>query len=351
VPTFSKNAITDFAVKLLSAGGFDQDEAELVAKSLVDGNLAGYDSHGMMRIPQYIDQIAKGQILPGAEFEVLREGPSLLAVDGHWGAGQAQAARMMQRLMAKANESGVAVGTMIQSAHIGRLGEYCETATAAGLVAMIMVNNHGAARRVAPPGGKAPRLSTNPIAVGIPNGDEPIVMDFGTCMIAEGKVRVMKFAKERCPEGLLLDSDGRPTTDPNDLYADPPGTILPLGGSQAYKGFALGMMVEIFSGALSGGVCAREVPINQLGNCVFMMVLDPAHFGGAQHFASEVSSLIEFVRGCPRVEGVDEITLAGDPERRTVARKLSEGIDFDEGNWEKITALAAKLGVDVPKPQ
>ena len=238
---------------------------------------------------------------------------------------------------------------MKHCSHIGRLGEYCETAAAAGLASLLMVNNHGAARRVAPPGGKAPRLPTNPLAVGIPNGDEPLVIDFCTSVTAEGKVRVKRIAGEPCPDGWLLDGEGRPTNDPELLYGDPPGTIRPMGGDQPYKGFALGLMVEIFSGALSGGVCAREVPINPLGNCVFMMILDPGHFGGAEHFAEETSNLVAFVRGCPRVEGVDEIVLPGDPERRILEKKLAAGITFDDGNWNELVKLAAGWGVDVPE--
>ena len=348
MPTFSAEKLTEFATDVLAAGGLSRDEAALVARSLVGANLRGYDSHGVMRMPFYLDRAEKGEVVPGAEFEVLSETGSLLTVDAHWGFGQTQARRLTERLIAKARSSGVGVGTMKRCSHIGRLGEYCEMAADAALVSMLMVNNHGAARRVAPPGGKTPRLPTNPLAVGIPNGDQPVVLDFCTSVTAEGKVRVKRIAGELCPDGWLLDGEGRPTNDPNLLYGHPPGTILPMGGSQPYKGFALGLMVEVFTGALSGGVCAREVPINQLGNCVFMMVLDPGHLGGAGHFAEEVSNLIAFVRGCPRVEGVDEIVLPGDPERRTLERKLAEGITLDEGNWRQLVKLAQKLGVDLP---
>ncbi|MBN2475212.1 MAG: Ldh family oxidoreductase [Pirellulales bacterium] len=349
MPTFSTEALTDFAAHLLASAGLGPEEVTTLARSLVGANLRGYDSHGVMRIPQYLEQIAQGEITPGAPLEVLRETSSLLTADGHWGFGQVQAGRLLERLIEKAEAGGVGVGTMIRCAHTGRLGQYCEEAAEAGLVAMVMVNNHGGVMRVAPPGGKAPRLSTNPIAVGIPRGDEPIVMDFCTCMAAEGKVRVKRIAGELCPDGWLLDHEGRPTNDPNDLYDDPPGTILPVGGTQPYKGFALGLMVEILSGALSGGVCARPVPVNQIGNCVFMMVLSPAHFGGSDHFAAEVSHLAEFIRGCPRIDGVDEILLPGDPERRTLARKSAEGITLDEGNFAKLAALARQRGVALPE--
>jgi len=348
VPTFSPSDLQEFADQLLTQGGLAPDEAATVAESLVGANLRGYDSHGLMRIPYYLAQVEKGEIVPGAPLEVLKDAPAAVTVDGHWGFGQIQAHRLLGRVIDKAKHSGVAVGTMIRSAHIGRLDEYCETVARQEMIGMFMVNNHGAIRRVAPPGGKAPRLSTNPLAVGIPNGDEPIVLDFGTSATAEGKVRVMKIAGKQCPDGWLLDSEGRPTNNPEDLYADPPGTILPMGGEQTYKGFALSLMVEIFSGALSGGICAREVPPNQMGNCVYMMVMSPQHFGGAAHFAREVSDLVTFVRGCPRIDGVDEILLPGDPERRALAAKRAEGITLDQRNWDPLVRLAEKLGVAVP---
>lgn len=348
MPTFTAEELTEFAGRLLAAGGLGAEEAAMVAESLVGANLRGYDSHGVMRLPFYLGRLDSGEVTPAADFEVLRETASLLSVDAHWGFGQTQARRLTERLIEKAKTSGVGVGTMKCCSHIGRLGEYCETVAEAGLVSMLMVNNHGAARRVAPPGGTAPRLPTNPLAVGIPHGDEPLVVDFCTSVTAEGKVRVKRFAGELCPDGWLLDSEGRPTNDPDLLYGDPPGTIRPMGGDQPYKGFALGLMVEIFTGALSGGVCSRETPINPLGNCVFMMVLDPAHLGGAGHFAEEVSGLLGFVRGCPRAEGVDEIVLPGDPERRTLKEKLAQGIRLDDGNWEQLVKLADKWGVEVP---
>ncbi|HEU5433558.1 MAG TPA: Ldh family oxidoreductase, partial [Thermomicrobiales bacterium] len=145
-----------------------------------------------------------------------------------------------------------------------------------------------------------------------------------------------------------LDSEGRPTNDPNTLYANPPGTILPMGGSQAYKGFGLGLMIEIFAGALSGGVTIREKPINQNGNCVFMLALDPEHLGGGGHFAAEVTQLVAFMRSCPRVAGVDEIQLPGDPERRVLAERSASGVPLDEGNWRQLAELAGKLGVKTP---
>lgn len=346
--TIAPDRLQDFAARLLVAGSLGQDEALLVARSLVGANLRGHDSHGVMRIPSYLDACAKGEVIAGAELSILRQSPGVCVADAHWGFGQTQAQRLTRLLIDEARRHGTATGTLVRSSHIGRLGEYCEMAAEAGMVSMLMVNTHGHARRVAPPGGKAPRLGTNPLAIGSPAPDGPLVLDFGTSATAEGKVRVKRIAGQTCPDGWLLDCEGRPTNDPATLYANPPGTILPMGGDQAYKGFGLGLMVEIMAGALSGGVCIREVPINQNGNCVFMQVIDPDHLGGAAHFAREVAGLCEFVRSCPRIAGVDEILLPGDPERRTLAVRSKSGIPLDDGNWGQLVALANRLGVEVP---
>lgn len=354
MPQIQADRLTEFATQLLRAGGVGVDaagvdEARLVAESLVAANLRGHDSHGAMRIPYYLDGVQKGEVVPGVPLTVLNEEASILVADGHWGFGQTQARRLTGKLIDKARATGVAVGTLIHSAHVGRLGEYCEQAAEAGLVSMMMVNTHGTARRVAPVGGIAPRLGTNPLAIGVPDAGGALILDFGTSATAEGKVRVKKIGGQLCPDGWLLDSNGEPTNDPNKLYADPPGTILPMGGDQAYKGFGLALMVEIFAGALSGGICAREKPLNQLGNCVFLQLLDPGHLGGAGHFREQVTGLIEFVRSCPTRGGAGEIFLPGDPERKMLAQRTVEGIPFDDGNWRQLAELAGRLKVAVPE--
>ena len=348
MPTLTADHLTHFASALLSAGGVSLDEAALVADSLVASNLRGHDSHGVIRIPNYLDQCAKGEVTPGAKLTITKETTTVVLTDGNWGFGQIQARRLTQRLIEKAHAEATVIGTLIHSGHIGRLGEYCELAAEAGLVSMLMANTHGVARRVAPPGGTAPRLGTNPLALGVPHPQGPLILDFGTSAVAEGKVRVKRIAGDQCPPGWLLDSEGRPTTDPGTLYASVPGTILPMGGEQSYKGFGLALMIEIFAGALSGGVCAREVPLNQPGNCTWMMVLNPAHLGGAGHFAREVACVVDFMRGCPRIEGVREILLPGDPERRMLAERRQHGIPLDERAWHDLVSLARRLEVAVP---
>jgi len=348
MPTIAPSALENFAIGLLRAGGATAHEAEVVGKSLVSANLCGYESHGVMRIPFYIQALKDGEVVSQAPLDVTNQSASRVVGDANWGFGQVQANQLLDMLYERVKTEGMAIGTLVHSGHIGRLGEYCEAAAARGLVSMLMVNSHGAAVRVAPPGGKAPRLSTNPLAIGVPNGDEPLILDFSTSATAEGKVRVKKIAGEKVPDGWLLDNEGRPTNDPNTLYGNPPGSILPMGGAQAYKGFGLGLMIEILTGALSGGVCAREVPYPKKGNCVFVLLLDPAAFGGAQHFQDEVTQLTQYIRGCPRIDGVDRILLPGDPERLTQSKRVAQGISLDTENWNQLVKLATTLQVAVP---
>jgi uncharacterized oxidoreductase len=348
MPTFPGPALQSFAASLFQASGVNAAESERVARSLVEANLRGHDSHGLIRVVQYLGAISDGRIKPGARFEVLKETAALLTVDAHWGLGQVQAHRLLEKLIAKARQIGLAAGTMMQCGHIGRLGEYGEAAAADGMAFLATVNNHGFARPVAPPGGREPRISTNPICMAVPTKDEPVVLDIGTSVCAEGKVRVAYNKGERLPEGWLLDAQGRPTTDPSVLYHEPLGTILPLGGSHAYKGFGLGLLLDMFAGGLSGGPCSHPALPRAVANTVFFLVLDIEQFAGAEHFLREVTTLAKEVRSCPRAEGVKEILCPGDPERKQRQVRMEKGIPLDDGTWKQLTAEAAKLGVSVP---
>ena len=163
------------------------------------------------------------------------------------------------------------------------------------------------------------------------------MLDFGTSATAEGKVRVKRIAGQQCPDGWLLDSEGRPTNDPNTLYGNPPGTILPMGGDQAYKGFGLGLMVEIFAGALSGGVCIREVPINQNGNCVFMLVRRSGPPGRRRTFCHGSRRPVRSSSAsCPTVDGVERDSAA----RRSRAPHAGRSARKPASRWTTATGTS-----------
>lgn len=349
MPVISADALGEFAAALFQKVGVPEREAQICASSLIGANLRGYDSHGVMRIPFYIAAIRDGRVKPRETLRIEHETAAALVCDGNWGLGQVLSRDLMDRLIVKAQMTGVACGTLRQAAHIGRVGEYSEMAAEHGMAAIICANGHGSGQRVSPVGGKAGRLGTNPLSIGMPGGKEgPFILDFGTSATAEGKVRVKRIAGQSVPLGWILDADGNPTTDPNKLYGDPAGSILPMGGDQAYKGFGLAFMIEMLAGGLSGGQCSHPGAPPPIGNDVLFLVFDPQQFGGRQHLSSQISVLEPFVRDTPRRDGVERITLPGDPERQLLAQREAQGIPLDEGNWLELTKLAATLEVTVP---
>jgi uncharacterized oxidoreductase len=350
MPTIIGSKLTGFAADLLAAVGVSRDEAAIVATSLVGADLRGHDSHGVMRLPQYVDFIERGCYRHGVQLKVERETPAAVACDGQWGLGQVQAHRLLDLLVPKARELGVAGGTARDCGHIGRLGEYAERAAGLGLLLLSTVNNGGAVQRVAPPGGLEPRLSTNPFCAGVPTADPgaPIVVDFGTSVVAEGKVRDYYIRRRPVPEGWLLDHRGRPTTDPSVLYEDPKGTILPLGGEQGYKGFGLGLILDLWAGGLSGGGCSQTASSGAPGNHVFFLAIDPDRLAGGERLKGEAANLAAWVRATPRGPGVQDIILPGDPERLTMDRRMASGIPLDDSHRARLASLAARLHVTVP---
>jgi hydroxycarboxylate dehydrogenase B len=348
MPTFSASALTTLCRSLFEAAGVPAADAGIVARSLVDANLCGHDSHGVMRAPQYVDFIRKGTYKAGVPLTVIQETPAVLAVDGGWGLGQVQAYRLLERLLPKAKALGIAAGTLRNCGHTGRLGEYAEFAAKENMALFATVNSHGAGRRVAPPNGTEGRISTNPICMGAPTSTAPVVMDFGTSAAAEGKVRAQFQKKQPTPEGWLIDHTGAPTTDPSVLYNEPRGNIIPFGGAQAYKGFGLGLLLDLLCGGLSGGPCSNPTyPLAGQGNAGVFVLFNPSLFGGVEHFLKESDGLTSYVRGCPTVAG-STITLPGDPERQAKEKRLVDGIPVPEGTWELIAKAAAELKVPLP---
>ncbi len=351
MPRFDCDKLLEFAKEMFKAAKVPPEEALRVASSLVDANLCGHDSHGVIRVIQYIKAIEAGILKPGAPFLVLTETISAISADGSWNLGQVQAYRLLEKLIAKATITGVAAGSLKNCGHIGRLGEYAEEAAWHKMAFLATVNNHGFGRAVAPPGGKVGRISTNPICIGAPTLHNPVVLDIGTSVCAEGKVRVNYNKKIPVPDGWLLDSEGKPTNDPGVLYHDPKGTILPLGAQQSYKGFGLGLLLDMFAGGLSGAPCSTPGVESKSANAVFFLLLNPEKFAGITHFLNETTSLSANVQDCPKADGVThDIILPGQLEAAEKTKRLKSGLFLDDGTWQQIQELALKYKVVLPVP-
>jgi uncharacterized oxidoreductase len=344
MPRYQAATLEAAASRVFMSAGVPDAEAQVVAHSLVQSNLMGHDSHGVIRIPQYVTNVRNGQVHTGA-IRVVQEAPAMAVLDGGWGFGQVVARQAADLAVAKARQHTVAVVTAYHCNHVGRLGEYVEIAAQAGMLALATVNNHGQGRLLAPFGAKSGRLSPNPIAFGAPRpGDVPFVMDLTPSVVPEGKVRVKRNRGEDLPPGWVQDAEGRPTTDANALYEG--GSLLPLGGPVGHKGFALALMVEILSGALGGAGVSRPNP-GRSGNGLFYAAINPESFLPREQYLSEMTVLADHVKSSPPQDGVAEIFLPGEPEYRTRATRLQNGIDVDDETVRQIVEAGKSVGVDV----
>ena len=345
---FSTEVLKDYVGRLLVAAGAPADDANTVAASLVESNLRGYDSHGVFLARWYLSQVKNGELVPGAPLAVLSETAAILAADGGLNFGQVQCGRLVDRVCEKARENGIACGTLVRSGHVGRLGEWVERAANARLAALIAVNDNGVARTVAPPGGTVALISTNPVAIGVPTGSAPFILDISTSAVANGKLRIARLEGRQVPLGWIQDAEGNPTTDPNVMLADPPGALLPFGGDQAYKGFGLGLVLDILTAGLAGGLCPPAPDGTPEWNNVLLVVWDPARFAGGAHLAGQADKLIAAVRATPRKRGVDRIQLPGDRSAEVRTKRLAEGVPLPPDVWEQLTHVGRKLGVAEP---
>ena len=256
--TLKAETLAQAASAILEAAGTPHDIAQFVADSLVGANLAGHDSHGVIQIPGYVELIRIGALAPAARPEVVKEGPAIVQVDGGFGFGQFTAHVCMNLAVEKARKNQLAMVTVVRASHIGRCGQWAEQAARAGLIGMLGVSWGNGPFSATPFGGAGRVLSTNPLAVGIPLREgPPFILDFATTAVAEGKLRVSRAKGEAVPDGWIVDGVGRPTNDVEDFYTG--GGMLQMFGG--HKGFALSMMIELLSIALSGADAAPDAPV------------------------------------------------------------------------------------------
>lgn len=345
MPRFASEQLRSLAFNLFVAAGVSHEESAIVAESLVDSNLCGHDSHGVMRVAEYLQSLQRHELRAGVELRIESRTPVVVTCDGQFGFGQVQMRRLMDLLESPVREFGIACGAIRRCGHIGRLGEWAERLALRGLVGLLSVNDNGVFTCVAPPGAVEPVLSTNPIAVGVPTSSDPLVLDISTSMAANGKVKIARLAGQSVPEGWLLDAQGRPTTDPHARLSDPPGTLLPMGG---YKGFGLGMLFDILVGGLSGGCCPPPQPGEVECNNVLLVVFDPQRFAGQPHFCQQADGLIQFARGARRQDPATETRLPNDRSRETRQSRLVEGINLDDGTWDELVTWSQRLHVALP---
>lgn len=342
----------------LAALGCAPGVAATVAEHMIAADLVGYFSHGFSMLPTYAKTAREGSVDVQAEGIELSRVGALSVWDGQMAFGHVAVKRAAEAGIEIARQFGVAAVAVRRSYHCARVGYYVELAAQAGLAAIVMTNVVDIDPNVVPYGGRDPRLTTNPIAMGVPrpDGQPPVVLDFATSAMALNKIRVAHARGEQLPPGVLVDAAGNPTLDPGALFTTPPGAILPFGGSQSgHKGYALAVMIELLAGAATGGGIERGLPPDAprvITNNTLMILVDPHKLGG-DAFEEHVRNACAWIVDSRPLDPGRPVVLPGELEAARRAEQLERGIDYGDKVWAQITAAARELGVPdalIPPP-
>ena len=344
--TVIPRSLQTFTSGVLEAAGTPSDIAAEVSHHLIGANLAGHDSHGVQRLAAYVDAAVQGGIKVDARPELVQEREACALFDAHHGFGHYSGKVAINWALEHAPRYGVASVAVGRSGHIGRLGEYTEWAVARGFLAIVTVGNAGpTARWTLPFGGRARFLGTNPWSLGAPAGSVPYVYDAATTTVAEGKVQLARARGAQLPPDCILDKEGLPSTNPNDLYDD--GFMLPLGARVAgHKGYGLGLGSALF-GALSQAAEPADASEEGSAGGVWMLVVDPSAFGDATAYRARTESSLAALKEVPPATGVDAVLVPGEPETRSRGRRRA-GIPIPGPTWEALAGLAERFDISAP---
>jgi hydroxycarboxylate dehydrogenase B len=327
---------------IFAKAGSEASECQIVANHLLEANLRGHDSHGVGMVPAYIANALEGEMkLNHTPRKILDQG-NMLIFDGELGLGQSMATDVVNQAIARAKSEGTCVMALRNSHHIGRIGHWSEQCAAHGLISLHFVNVVSKPS-VAPFGGRAARIGTNPISIGIPRQQAlPVIVDFATSQLAVGKIRVAYNKKVAAPEGALLDSNGEATNNPAALFEEPYGALRSFG---EHKGWALAFACEALAAALSGGKTqSRPKSRNAIINSLFSIVVSPEKMGTQDSYFSELEDFIRWVQRPPEGQS-PSVLLPGDPERQKRAQRLKHGIPVDATTFGHLIETGKSVGL------
>jgi hydroxycarboxylate dehydrogenase B len=346
MPRVDADELRRIGYELFEKAGCSPTDARTVVDHLVDSSLYGHDSHGQIRIYEYIRHIQDGIFDPKGQPHVETDRPCAATVNGGGALGQIGGAFATQLAADKAREYGVATVTLRNTSHVGRVGAYPLQIARQGQIGLVFCNAGNLGRQITPYGGLDGKLSTNPIAFAAPRRNaDPILVDMTTSVCAEGKIRVASNKGAPLPAGCIIDAEGNPSTDPQAYLGKPPGAMLPLGGPFAYKGYCLSFIVEILGGALSGQGCAAGATVMQSnGLCITAYNID--HFTDREAYFDELETFIAHVHTSRIDPRIGEILLPGEPEFRSASKRQAEGIPIDDTTWQRIGQAGLGLGLD-----
>jgi LDH2 family malate/lactate/ureidoglycolate dehydrogenase len=343
MPVVKADRLTRIGAALLKGAGASVEEADAVAIGCANANLAGHDSHGIIAIPTYIDRVKAGHIVPGARWTIVQESATTMVIDGNWGFGFHVNAKAMALTIEKAKTANVAACTVFRQSHVGRLAAYSLMAANAGMIGLATADSGRSPKHVAPFGGREARLGTNPIAIAVPSDLEaPFYLDMATSAVAAGKIALAVARGEEIPRGWIIDAEGRNTSDPKDYRKG--GALLPLGGTEGYKGSGLAAMVEVLCGLLTGLGFGVE-PTGRHNDGCFMAVFNVAAFRPLDQFKKEVADFARYLKSTPPSQGSRGVFYPGEVEHLREQERRQNGIEVEDATWEKLRALARDYGL------
>lgn len=346
---YYSNTLESFVSNVFQASGSSIQEANTVAENLVDANLVGHDSHGIIRVKHYLEWLGKGWVRANQKAEIVSDSDTTLVIDGHFGYGQVIAKQAMEFALERVANSGVCIVAARDLSHVGRLGAWAEMLAHEGLVSLHFAGTSGFGIRIAPFGGAESRFSTNPLCVGAPvAGSFPVILDMATAKIPEGKIHLAISKGESLPENLILDGKGEPTCDPQHFFEEPQGAILPIAGP---KGSGLAFMIGVLSGALTGGRSSHpnNPTAKMVVNNMLSIVINPEKLSGDDFFAEDLTRLIEWTKSARPVVKGGEVLVPGERSFRTRMDRQRQGIPVDDATVDELTKLASKLGIAMPQ--
>jgi uncharacterized oxidoreductase len=355
--TIKAGPLTELVGDIFAKAGCSLEEGRRIGKYLVSANLTGHDSHGVARVPRYVQWKRDGVVVADRKVEVVSETPVLAVVDGLHGFGQTVTPQAVAIGIDKCKAMGLSLVALRNAGHIGRVGDWAEMAAEAGLVSVHFVNASGSVL-VAPFGGTERRLSTAPFCVGVPRpGQPPVVLDFATSVVAEGKVLVASQGGKKLPRDALIGLDGKMSGDPRVLYGDytstgprqagnGPGAIRAFGD---HKGSGLALICELLGGSLTGMMATGlggERGDRFRGNGMLSFYVDPAVVDPEGLFPADVARYVAYFKSAKPIEPGGEVLSPGEPEDRTRQQRLAEGVPLPDDTWAAIIATAREVGVD-----
>jgi LDH2 family malate/lactate/ureidoglycolate dehydrogenase len=342
---FSPDALIEFSSAAFRTAGMPASDARLVADTLVQADLWGHQSHGVLRLPWYLNRLKAGVCNPVAAPVFVVDAGAVAVIDGGDAMGQVLTDHAMRDAIRRAKAHGIAAVTVRNSNHFGTALYYTLTAARAGCVAFLSTN---ASPAMAPWGGRTKTVGTNPWSWAAPAGKyDPMVLDIANTGVARGKIYLARQKGQQIPEGWAIDANGAPTTDPG---AAIDGIILPMAG---HKGYAIAAMMDMLSGVLSGsafgsGVAGPYQTERRSGAGHLAIVLDIAAFQPLTTFERSMETMIEELKAVPLAVGHDEIFYPGEIEARNDARNRRDGLTMPDDTVRDLERVAADYEIALP---